>query len=134
MATATAVLHATMMMSPTARPATRAVRGTGSVKWQGGTSESSVWEISNRIQDSEHKSHHGTQKPIECMGRPIRNHCGRRDAVYDPFCGTGTTLVAAERLMRPGFAMEIDPAYAAVVLERMEQEGCSITQAEGSRG
>lgn len=109
-------------------PCIYAVRGAGTVKWKGGTTESSVWEISNRVQDSEHKSHHGTQKPIECMGRPIRNHGTRRDAVYDPFLGTGTTLVAAERLGRSGYGMELDPAYAAVVLERMESEGCQIEE------
>jgi DNA modification methylase len=100
------------------------------VKWRGGHTESSVWEISNRVQDSEHKSHHGTQKPIECMGRPIRNHGTARDAVYDPFLGTGTTLVAAERLGRPSFGMEIDPRYTAVILERMTQEGCLVRKAQ----
>lgn len=108
-------------------PCIYAVRGGGAVKWKGGTTETSIWEISNRVQDGEHKSHHGTQKPIECMGRPIRNHGTRRDAVYDPFLGTGTTLVAAERLGRNGYGMELDPAYAAVILERLESEGCEIS-------
>jgi DNA modification methylase len=98
----------------------------GSVKWKGGTTESSVWEIDHRNADAEHKGNHGTQKPLECMGRPIRNHGTATDAVYDPFLGSGTTMVAAERLARPSFGMEIDPIYAAVVLERLEQEGCLI--------
>lgn len=59
---------------------------------------------------------HGTQKPLECMARPIRNHSGD---VYDPFVGSGTTLVAAENLNRKCYAIEISPAYVAVCLERM---------------
>jgi len=98
----------------------------GSVKWKGGTTESSVWDINHRASDQEHKGNHGTQKPLECMGRPIRNHGTATDAVYDPFLGSGTTTVAAERLGRPSFGMEIDPIYAAVCLERLENEGCQI--------
>lgn len=64
---------------------------------------------------------HGTQKPVECMARPIRNHVFK--TVYDPFCGSGTTLVAAHQLDRIGFACEIDPGYVAVTLERLSTLG-----------
>jgi DNA modification methylase len=50
------------------------------------------------------------------MARPIRNHEGD---VYDPFVGSGTTLVGAENLNRTCYAIEISPAYVAVCLERM---------------
>ena len=50
------------------------------------------------------------------MARPIRNHEGD---VYDPFVGSGTTLVAAENLNRTCYALEISPEYCAVILERM---------------
>jgi len=56
-----------------------------------------------------------TQKPLECMATPIRNHKGD---VYDPFLGSGTTLVAAEILKRKCYALEISPSYVAVTLER----------------
>lgn len=53
------------------------------------------------------------------MARPIRNHGGPGDVVYDPFLGSGTTMVAAQNLQRVCYGVEIDPRYAAVVLERM---------------
>jgi DNA modification methylase len=49
---------------------------------------------------------------------PIANHTGD---VYDPFLGSGTTIIAAERLGRRCYAMEIDPRYVAVALKRWEQ-------------
>ena len=57
------------------------------------------------------------QKPIECMAFPIRNHAGD---VYDPFVGSGTTLVAAEQNARACYAMEIEPPYCAVAIARWE--------------
>ena len=56
-------------------------------------------------------------KPVECMERPIRNHKGD---VYDPFLGSGTTLIAAERQRRACYAMEISPAYCDVAVARWE--------------
>jgi len=41
---------------------------------------------------------HSTQKPLECMARPIRNNSIENDGVYDPFGGSGTTLIACEQL------------------------------------
>ena len=58
-----------------------------------------------------------TQKPVECMERPIHNHKGD---VYDPFVGSGTTIIAAERQGRRCFAVEISPAYCDVVIQRWE--------------
>jgi DNA modification methylase len=43
--------------------------------------------------------------------------------VYDPFCGSGSTLLAAHQLGRVGYGVEIDPAYVAVTLERMSALG-----------
>ncbi len=73
-----------------------------------------VWEIGTDA--SEAKTTHGTQKPLECMERPIRNHDFK--IVYDPFLGSGTTLVASERLGRSCYAAEINPAYVAVSIQR----------------
>lgn len=87
------------------------------------TSESDLWlidykseGINSTWQRTEKHDTHPTQKPLECMARPIRNHSGD---VYDPFVGSGTTLVAAENLNRKCYAIEISPAYVAVCLERM---------------
>jgi len=59
---------------------------------------------------------HGTQKPVECMARPIRNHDS--EFVYEPFSGSGTTIIACEQLGRKCRAIEISPGYVAVALQR----------------
>jgi DNA modification methylase len=100
-------------------PAWYAVRPGGSAKWRGDRSQSTVWDIAQRDDTGETK--HGTQKPVECMRRPIRHHGGKGDDVYDPFVGSGTTIIAAEQLGRRCFAMEISPGYCDVVVQRWEQ-------------
>ena len=66
------------------------------------------------------KTIHSTQKPVECMARPIRNHGDKDDDVYDPFLGSGTTLIAAEQLGRKCYGMEISPQYCDVIVKRWE--------------
>ena len=60
---------------------------------------------------------HSTQKPVECMLRPIKNHDGD---VYDPFLGSGTTMIACEKTDRICYGMEIDPHYCDVIVKRWE--------------
>tara|TARA_Y100000593_G_scaffold16178_1_gene32058 strand:- start:462 stop:1673 length:1212 start_codon:yes stop_codon:yes gene_type:complete len=81
----------------------------------GDRSQSTIWEIAQKYDDSDKT--HSTQKPVECMWRPIKNHEGD---VYDPFCGTGTTIIAAEQLGRKCYAMEIEPKYVDVAVKRWE--------------
>lgn len=81
--------------------------------WIGDRSQSTLWQIS---WDKNIEGGHSTQKPLECMARPIRNHEGD---VYEPFCGSGTTMVAAQTLNRKCYALEISENYCAVILERM---------------
>ena len=69
-------------------------------------------------QDAEHG--HGTQKPVECMRRPIENNCSPGQAVYEPFCGSGTTIIAAEMTGRVCHAIELDPAYVDVAVARWQ--------------
>src|SRR5947207_1435722 len=57
---------------------------------------------------------HGTQKPVECMRRPIENNASPGQAVYEPFSGSGTTIIAAEMIGRVCHAIEIAPAYVDV--------------------
>ena len=65
----------------------------------------------------EEKTDHPTQKPVECMAYLMRNHDG---TVYDPFLGSGTTLIAAEQLGRKCYGMEISPQYCDVIVKRWE--------------
>lgn len=90
--------------------------------WQGSRKECTVWEISNlnafgKSQEDE-RTAHSTQKPLECMARPIRNNTAEGEGVYDPFCGSGTTLMAAEQLRRKAFCIELDPAYCDIIVDR----------------
>ena len=68
----------------------------------------------------ETKEDHPTQKPVLLSEIPIRNHLRAGEAVYEPFSGSGTTLLAAETLGRRCFAMEIDPKYVQVAIERWQ--------------
>jgi len=69
--------------------------------------------------DRPHQSKlHPTMKPIELIEKLIVNSSQKDDTVYDPFLGSGTTLIACERLGRRCRAVEISPAYCAVALQR----------------
>ena len=94
-------------------PCWYAVKKGSKGNWAGDRKQTTVWDI-NKPQKS--KTGHSTQKPIECMARPIGNHDGD---VYDPFLGSGTTMVAAHQLNRKCYGMEIDPKYCQVVIDRM---------------
>jgi len=63
---------------------------------------------------------HGTQKPVGLYEICLRNHTTHRDALYDPFCGSGTALIAAEKAGRTCFAMEIEPRYVQATVDRWE--------------
>jgi DNA modification methylase len=105
-----------------------AVRQGKAAKWGGDRKQSTVWDISRK--DGQEETEHSTQKPIECMARPIRNHGQSGDVVYDPFCGSGTTLMAAEHLNRVCVALEISPAYCDVIVERWQR----LTGQQAKRG
>jgi DNA modification methylase len=96
-------------------PCWYAVRG--SARWMGDRSQNTLWNIKAR-EDSGHG--HGTQKPVECMRRPILNHAKRGEVVYDPFLGSGTTLVGAELTERVCSGLELDPRYADVIVTRWQ--------------
>jgi len=64
---------------------------------------------------------HPAQQPVLLYETPIRNHLRLGEAVYDPFAGSGTAIVAAERLGRRCYAMELDPRCAQLAIARWEQ-------------
>ena len=55
------------------------------------------------------------------MKRPIENNSRKGDGVYEPFAGSGTTIIACEMTGRKAYAIEIDPGYAQVCIERWQQ-------------
>jgi DNA modification methylase len=64
---------------------------------------------------------HPTQKPLVLFETPIHNHLKAGEALYEPFAGSGTALIAAERTGTCAYAMEIDPIYIEVALRRWER-------------
>ena len=89
-------------------PAWYAVRGTG--HWAGDRTQTTLRHIPSRDQDSD--TVHATQKPVEYMRRPIANNSVEADAIYEPFSGSGTTIIAGEIEARRVNAMELKrPAF-----------------------
>jgi len=102
-----------------------AVRKGKKHNWQGQRDQSTVWDIDNNnygAKTKEEQTGHGTQKPLECMLRPILNNSASGESVYDPFGGSGTTLIACERSKRNCYMMELSPAYVDVIIKRWEKE------------
>ena len=103
-----------------------AVRQGRAAPWYGGRTQSTVWEVPNlnAIGGSRTGANtptgHATQKPVRVFEIPILNHTTAQDAVYDPFVGSGTTLIAGETLGRPTYAMDVDPIYVEVARRRWE--------------
>lgn len=103
-------------------PCWYAVRKGKAANWCGDRTQDTVWDMQSPRHimggSEEGKQPHPTQKPLEAMARPIRNHGGKDDDVYDPFLGSGTTLIAAEQLNRKCYGIEISPKYVDVVCKR----------------
>jgi DNA methylase/ParB/Sulfiredoxin domain len=97
-------------------PAIDAVRKGRTGHWAGGRNQTTVWAIPHRKNDTGH----GTEKPVECMRRPIENNSSAGQAVYEPFCGSGTTIIAAEMTGRSCHALELNPAYVDVSVRRWQ--------------
>jgi DNA modification methylase len=122
-------------------PAWYAVRKTATGHWSGDRKQTTLWKIASRGQDAE--TVHSTQKPVECMKRPIENNSSPGQAVYEPFAGSGSTLIAAEMTGRSCYAIELNPAYIDCALRRwqaftgqtatLELDGQTFAEIEGVR-
>jgi len=100
-------------------PCWYAVKKTGKGHWAGDRKQTTLWQISGKDQDAD--TVHGTQKPVECMRRPILNNSSPGQAVYEPFMGSGTTLIAAETTGRVCYGIELNPTYVDVAVQRWQQ-------------
>lgn len=102
---------------PQHEPCWYAVRKNKKGHDDGGRKQSTLWQI-----DKPRKSEtgHSTQKPVECMKRPIENNSSPGQAVYEPFSGSGTTIIAAEMTGRSCHAIELNPAYVDVAIKRWQ--------------
>ena len=107
-------------------PCWYAVRKGRPSHWNGDRKQKTIWQIASinplggggRGMDI--KLGHGTQKPIETMRLPIVNSSAPGDSVYDPFVGSGTTIMAAETVGRRCYAMDVDPSYVDVCIRRWQ--------------
>lgn len=97
-------------------PCWYAVRKKGN--WTGDRKQTTLWTIPTGGQDVETK--HSTQKPVECMRRPMLNNSDPGQAVYEPFLGSGTTLIAAQSTGRVCYGIEIDPLFVDVAIRRWQ--------------
>jgi DNA modification methylase len=97
-------------------PCWYAVRKGKKGNWAGDRKQTTVWEIAH----AKSETGHSTQKPIECMRRPIQNNSKPGDYVYEPFAGSGTTIIAAEMMNRYCLAVEISEQYVDVCVERWQ--------------
>lgn len=88
----------------------------GDHPWHSGRSEVSVFEIDRPKASPDHP----TSKPVALVAAHIRNSSVALGIAYDPFCGGGTTLIAAEQLDRRCYAIEIEPTYCQVTIDRWE--------------
>ena len=116
-----------------------AVKDGATADWHGGRKQSTVWFIEH----VKSETGHGTQKPVEAMRRPIVNNSDPGDPVFEPFSGSGTTLIAYEVTGRKCRAIELDPTYVDVDVVRwqdftgksavLEATGQSFAQVSAAR-
>ena len=105
-------------------PCWYAVKEGQSANWCGDRTQSTLWQVANLNPfggSEEEATGHGTQKPVELMRRPILNNSVRGDVIYDPFLGSGTTLIAAHSTERICFGLDIDPRYIDVAVQRWQK-------------
>ncbi len=102
---------------PHHEPCWYAVRKGKTGHYVGDRKQSTLWQIQK---PKENETGHSTQKPIECMKRPIENNSSPGQAVYEPFSGSGTTIMAGELTGRSIHAIELSPAYVDVAIKRWQ--------------
>ena len=109
-------------------PCWYAVKKGATGHWAGDRKQTTIWHIPK---PKKNETGHGTQKPVECMKRPIENNSSAGQAVYEPFSGSGTTIIAGEMTGRLIHAIELNPAYVDVAVKRWQDfTGQEATHAE----
>jgi DNA modification methylase len=84
--------------------------------WNGPNNEVTVWDVKRHSKNE----FHPTQKPVELPERALQNNSKAGDIVLDLFGGSGSTMIAAEKIGRKACLMELDPKYCDVIVKRWE--------------
>lgn len=102
-------------------------------RWEGDRTQTTVWEAAAPGVDLD-RGLHPSPKPLALPARAIQNHTHPGEIVLDVFSGSGSTMVAAEQTARLCRAVELDPRYVALTLDRMRARGLTprLLPAEGS--
>jgi DNA modification methylase len=85
--------------------------------------QSTVWEIKGIDRAKRKSLDHSTPKPLVLFAIPLMKHTKRKEICYEPFAGSGPQFIAAEKLRRLCYGIEIEPRHVATILERCQQEG-----------
>ena len=98
--------------------------------WCGARDQGDVWFVKKPVKNDLHP----TMKPVELVERALRNSSKSRDTVFDPFGGSGTTLIACEKAGRQARLIELDPKYVDVIIRRWQVfSGQQARHAESGR-
>lgn len=92
-------------------------RGRGGEGWYGDHSQTSVFQVAKPPRSEQHP----TMKPVDLVAAMLVNSCPKRGLVYDPFAGSGSTLIAAHTLDMCAAVVELDPRYADVICRRFQE-------------
>jgi DNA modification methylase len=107
-------------------PCFYAVRKGRSSRWRGDRTQTTVWSVANlngvtgERTGENAPTGHSTQKPVRLFELPILAHTSPGESLYDPFVGSGTAVIAAEKTGRTCYALEIAPTYVQATVDRWE--------------
>lgn len=93
-------------------------KGGGPKAWYGDRKQSDVWTVAR---DPGREYRHPTQKPVELSTRALLNSCRPGGLAFEPFSGSGSTMLGAEATKRVCYAMELDPLYCHVTIDRWQE-------------
>ena len=104
-------------------PCWYATKDKGDRNWKGGRTQMTVWDVKSVIfeKDAGGKTSHPTQKPVDLYIRSLEHHTNMGEYTYDPFGGSGTSVIACEKLGRRSLTMELDPKYCDVIVKRWQE-------------
>lgn len=103
-------------------PCWYAIKKGANHNWQGDRKQKTIWDVDNVIfeKDAGGKTSHPTQKPVELYIRSIDNHTNPGEYIYEPFGGSGSSIIAAEKTKRRSLTMELDEKFVDVIINRWQ--------------